>query len=45
MAKEVFNDCNTESDYIPKGYTCKLQSMDGGINKPLKNYITQQLDI
>jgi hypothetical protein len=37
-------NCNTEVDIIPKGYTCKLQPMDGGINKPVKNYINHQFD-
>jgi DDE superfamily endonuclease len=42
--KEAFDDCNTRLDFIPKGYTCKLQAMDVGINKPLKIYITRQFD-
>jgi hypothetical protein len=40
--KEAFDGCNTEVDIIPKGYTCKLQLMDVGINKPVKNYINHQ---
>jgi DDE superfamily endonuclease len=37
--KEAFNDCNVELDFKPKGYTCKLQAMYIGINKPLQNFI------
>jgi DDE superfamily endonuclease len=42
--KVAFDDCNSEVDFIPKGYTCKLQSMDAGINKPVKNYIIHHFD-
>jgi transposase-like protein len=31
--------CNTEVEIIPAGYTCKLQPMDVGVNKPFKGYI------
>jgi hypothetical protein len=31
--------------FILKGYTCKLQAMCLGINKPLKNHITRQIDV
>jgi DDE superfamily endonuclease len=34
--KAAFDNCNTEVDFILKGYTCKLQPMDVGINKPVK---------
>jgi hypothetical protein len=30
----------TEVDYIPGGYTCKLQMLDVGVNKPFKNNVT-----
>ena len=40
----AFDECNTELDFIPKGYTCKLQAMDVGINKPFKNHTTHQFD-
>jgi DDE superfamily endonuclease len=40
--KEVFENCNTELDLIPKGNTSKLQPMDVGINKPFKNSTSHQ---
>jgi hypothetical protein len=34
-------DCG---DFIPKGYTCKLQPIDIGANKPIKNYTNNQFN-
>ena len=42
--KKALADCNTEVDYIPGGYTSKLQCMDVGINKPFKNYIRNSFE-
>jgi DDE superfamily endonuclease len=44
VVKAAFNDCNMEVDFIPKGYTCKVQPMDVGINKPVKNYTNHQFE-
>ena len=35
--KAAINKCNTEIDYIIGGYTAKLQVMDVGINRTLKD--------
>lgn len=37
--KERIAACNTELEYIPGGYTSKLQVMDVGLNKPFKDRI------
>lgn len=42
--RNAFAECNTEVDYIPGGYTSKLQVLDVGINKPFKNYLAQSFD-
>jgi hypothetical protein len=34
----------TEVDYIPGGYTSKLQMLDVGVNKPFKNNIRNEFD-
>ena len=36
--------CNTEIDFIPGGYTSKLQVMDVGLNKPFKGEYQQQFE-
>jgi transposase-like protein len=42
--KFAFSELNTEVDFIPGGYTGKVQVMDVGINKPFKNYIRNAFD-
>jgi hypothetical protein len=42
--RDMFNKCNTEIDYIPEGYTSRLQMMDVGVNKPFKVYIRNEFD-
>jgi len=37
--KTAISNCNTELEFIPKGYTSKCQVMDVGINKPFSDYI------
>jgi hypothetical protein len=44
VVKRLFEECRTEIDFIPGGYTSKLQPMDVGINKPFKNYVRNQFD-
>jgi hypothetical protein len=34
--KSEFESCNTEVDFIPPGYTSKLQMLDVGVNRPFK---------
>jgi hypothetical protein len=45
IVAKAFADCRTEVEYIPGGYTAKLQPMDVGINKPFKNYVRSQFEI
>lgn len=42
--KMAIADCKTELEYVPKGYTSKLQVLDVGVNKPFSDYIRQQVD-
>lgn len=42
--KLAIADCNTELEYIPKGYTSKCQVLDVGINKPFSDYIRMNVD-
>jgi hypothetical protein len=42
--RKAFEDCRTEIDFIPGGYTPCLQVMDIGINKPFKDNLTANLD-
>jgi hypothetical protein len=44
VVKSMLDDCRTEVDFIPGGYTSKLQPMDVGINKPFKNYVRNEFD-
>lgn len=32
----------TKIEILPGGYTCRLQVLDDGINKPIKTYIEQK---
>ena len=43
--KDAFLQCNTEVDYIPKGYTSKLQPLDVGVNGPFKRYIRNAVEL
>ena len=43
--REAFLRSNTEVDYIPKGYTSKLQPLDVGINAPFKRYIRNEVEL
>jgi hypothetical protein len=38
VVKEAFDKLNTQIDFIPKGYSCKLKPMDVVINTPFKKY-------
>lgn len=42
--KNRIASCNTELEFIPKGYTSKCQVLDVGINKPFADYIREQVD-
>lgn len=42
--RRAFADCHTEVDYIPGGYTSKLQVLDVGVNKPFKQYLRYTFD-
>lgn len=37
-------DLNTELEFVPAGYTSKLQVMDVGLNKPFKDRLCQEVD-
>jgi len=37
--KTAIAKCNTELEFVPKGYTSKCQVLDVGINKPFSDYI------
>lgn len=37
--KNMFDDSNTVIEFIPGGYTSRLQTMDVGINKPFKGIL------
>jgi transposase-like protein len=48
MTKEVrkrIADCGTHLEFIPGGYTSRLQVMDVGLNKPFKDSIRDQYDM
>lgn len=42
--RKAFDNLHTEIDFIPGGYTCKLQVLDVGINKPFKVHIYKNFD-
>jgi hypothetical protein len=42
--KDALIACGTEFDYIPGGYTSRVQPLDVGINKPFKNNIRNQFE-
>lgn len=35
---DAFSNCGTKCDFIPPGYTWKLQALDVGINRPFKAF-------
>ena len=37
-------ECNTVLEFVPGGYTAKLQCMDVGLNKPFKDRVRDQFD-
>jgi DDE superfamily endonuclease len=44
MVRDAFSKCRTEIDYVPRGYTSRLQVMDVGVNKPFKCYACNIFD-
>lgn len=42
--RDCFVDNKTETDYVPAGYTSKLQPLDVGVNGPFKAYIRQDVE-
>jgi hypothetical protein len=42
--RKAFCECNTEVDFIPPGYTSKLQMLDVGVNRPFKIGMRNQFD-
>jgi DDE superfamily endonuclease len=43
--RTAFNECNTEVDFIPLGYTSKLQMLDDlGVNRPFRINMRKQFD-
>jgi DDE superfamily endonuclease len=42
--RTAFNECNTEVDFIPPGYTSKLQMLDVGAKRPFKINMRNQFD-
>ena len=47
MTKKVMaaiEDCGSAIDFIPAGYTSKLQTMDVGLNKPFKDYLREKYE-
>jgi DDE superfamily endonuclease len=40
--RQAFIDCNTEVDFIPPGYTSKLQMHDVGVSRPFKVSMRRQ---
>jgi hypothetical protein len=43
-SKDALLAANIECDYIPAGYTSKLQPLDVGINAPFKSYIRNSVE-
>jgi DDE superfamily endonuclease len=42
--REAFSRSKTEIDYVPEGFTSRLQVMDVGVNKSFKIYIRVAFD-
>jgi hypothetical protein len=42
--KRAFHSCNTTADFIPGGYTSKLQMLDVGVNYPFKQGICDEFE-
>ena len=41
LVRQAFTVTNTVVEFIPGGYTSKLQAMDVGINKPFKDHVRE----
>ena len=44
FVRQAFTVTNTIVEYIPGGYTSKLQAMDVGVNKPFKDHVRDCVD-
>jgi hypothetical protein len=44
IATDTIRSVGTEIDYIPAGYTSKLQVLDLGVNKPFKGYVRREYE-
>jgi hypothetical protein len=42
--RRAFEECNTKVDFIPPGYSSKLQILDVGVNRPFKIGMRMQVD-
>jgi DDE superfamily endonuclease len=42
--RDAIVDCGAFVEYVPGGYTWRLQVMDVGVNKPFKDYIRDEFD-
>jgi hypothetical protein len=42
--QHAFEECNTKVDFIPPGFTSKLQMVDVGVNRPFKIGMRMQFD-
>jgi hypothetical protein len=42
--RDAIVDCGAFVEYVPGGYTWRLQVMDVGVNKPFKDYIRDEYD-
>lgn len=42
--RDALSECNTKYDFIPAGFTSKVQMMDFGVTKPFKDTIWGNFD-